>query len=40
MVDGIRGYPLPFADHHKHTNAQSPIQWEYIGPLATIAKAK
>jgi hypothetical protein len=40
MVDGIRGYPLPFADHHKHTGKQPPIQWEYVGPMATIAKAK
>jgi hypothetical protein len=38
-VDGIRGYPLPFADHHKHTEEQPPIKWEYIGLLATIAKA-
>jgi hypothetical protein len=37
MFDGIKGFPLPFADHHKHTADQPPIEWEYIGPLAKRA---
>jgi hypothetical protein len=38
MIDGIRGFPLPFADHHKHTVEQPPIEWQYISPLAEAAK--
>jgi hypothetical protein len=37
MLDGIKGFPLPFADHHKHSAEQPPIEWEYIGPLARPA---
>ena len=37
MLDGIKGFPLPFADHHKHGEDQPPIEWEYIGPLARPA---
>jgi hypothetical protein len=38
MIDGIKGFPLPFADHHKHPEDQPPIEWEYIGPLAKVAE--
>ena len=38
MIDGIKGFPLPFADHHKHPEDQPPIDREYIGPLAKVAE--